>query len=209
MTLAEWQRCSSPEQMLHLLGDGASPRKLRLYAIACCRRIWPWLTERNREALAVAERYADGQATLEELSDAQSVAGWAVRGACQLETELRKRPDWNAAWDAGWEARIVARDRGLGDWEKERAAQADLLREIFGDPEHPADFADTWRWWNDGCVVKMAQGIYDEQRFGDLPILADALLDAGCDSDEVLAHCSASGPHVRGCWVLDLVLAKT
>jgi hypothetical protein len=66
-----------------------------------------------------------------------------------------------------------------------------------------------WLRWNDGTVVKLAQSIYDERRFTDLPILADALEDAGCADADILAHCRGPGPHVRGCWVVDLLLGKS
>jgi hypothetical protein len=58
-------------------------------------------------------------------------------------------------------------------------------------------------------VVKLAQVIYDERRFTDLPILADALEEAGCTNSDVLDHCRGPGPHVRGCWVVDLLLDKS
>jgi hypothetical protein len=57
-------------------------------------------------------------------------------------------------------------------------------------------------------VPRIARGIYEGHRFEDLPILHDALLDAGCDNQDVLDHCKDPGPHVRACWVLDLLLGK-
>jgi hypothetical protein len=63
--------------------------------------------------------------------------------------------------------------------------------------------------WNDSLVVRMAEAINEQRRFEDMPILADSLEDAGCDNADILAHCRGSGPHVRGCWVLDLLLGKT
>jgi hypothetical protein len=62
--------------------------------------------------------------------------------------------------------------------------------------------------WNDGTVPRIAQHIYDERRWNDMPILGDALLDAGCDDEELLSHCRGDGPHVRGCWAVDLILNK-
>jgi hypothetical protein len=62
--------------------------------------------------------------------------------------------------------------------------------------------------WNDGIVIKLAQAIYEERAFDRLPILADALEEAGCSDTEILAHCRGPGPHVRGCWVVDLLLGK-
>jgi hypothetical protein len=87
------------------------------------------------------------------------------------------------------------------------AHQASLLREIFGDPFANPFFKPAWRTLD---VLLLAQGIYDEKAFDRMPILADALQDAGCDSEYILAHCRDTAlPHVRGCWVVDLVLGKS
>jgi hypothetical protein len=90
----------------------------------------------------------------------------------------------------------------------ERAAQAVLLREIVGNPFRPSAVDPSWLAWNDRCVEHVARGIYEAWAFDHLPILHDALLDAGCDNEDILAHCCGAGPHVRGCWVIDLVLNK-
>jgi hypothetical protein len=66
-----------------------------------------------------------------------------------------------------------------------------------------------WLTWNDGTVYKIALGIYEDDAFERMPILADALEDAGCDNADILAHCRGDGPHVRGCWVVDLLLGKS
>jgi hypothetical protein len=84
-----------------------------------------------------------------------------------------------------------------------------LLRDIFGNPFRPVALDPAWLAWNDGAVQKMAQVIYDARRFSALPILADALEDAGSDNADILAHCRGGGEHVRGCWVVDLLLGKT
>jgi hypothetical protein len=87
----------------------------------------------------------------------------------------------------------------------ERRAQCVLIRDIF-DPFQPVVIDPAWRTWNGGCVVKMARAIYDERRFDDLPVLADALEEAGCTQRHLLGHCRGRGPHVRGCWALDALL---
>jgi hypothetical protein len=69
--------------------------------------------------------------------------------------------------------------------------------------------ATGWVRQNDACVLKIAQGIYEDRTFYLLPILADALLDAGCDDEELIAHCRSEGPHVRGCWAVDAILGKS
>jgi hypothetical protein len=88
---------------------------------------------------------------------------------------------------------------------RERRAQADLLRDIFGNPFRPVTFNPAWR---SVAAVKLAQAIYQERAFDRLPILADALEEAGCTDAEILTHCRGGGEHVRGCWLVDLVLAE-
>jgi hypothetical protein len=78
----------------------------------------------------------------------------------------------------------------------------------LGNPFGYANVKVVWLTWNDGTVPKLAQVIYDDRRFSDLPILADALEEAGCDDDAIVAHCRGGGEHVRGCWVVDLLLGK-
>jgi hypothetical protein len=88
----------------------------------------------------------------------------------------------------------------------ERRSQADLLREVFGNPFRPVAFDPAWRSTD---VMLLAQGIYADKAFDRLPILADALQEAGCDSEAILNHLrDANAPHVRGCWALDLALGK-
>jgi hypothetical protein len=82
---------------------------------------------------------------------------------------------------------------------------ASILRDIFGNPFRPVSLNQ--RWFS-STVLDLARNIYDEHQFERMPILADALMDAGCDSEEILNHCRGPGPHVRGCWVVDLLLGK-
>lgn len=87
----------------------------------------------------------------------------------------------------------------------EEHKQADQLRDIFGNPFRPVVFDPRWRT---ETTVALAAGIDAERAFDRLPILADALEDAGCDHADILHHCRGPGPHVRGCWVVELVLGK-
>ncbi|MBA4187256.1 MAG: hypothetical protein C0467_04475 [Planctomycetaceae bacterium] len=89
---------------------------------------------------------------------------------------------------------------------QERIAHCHLLRDVFGNPFRPVAFAAEWRT---STVVAIAQQMYESRDFSAMPILADALQDAGCDNDDILTHCrDANFVHVRGCWVVDLVLGK-
>ena len=81
------------------------------------------------------------------------------------------------------------------------------MRCIFGNPFLPPRDARSLRWQS-STVLDLARTIYDLRQFDTMPILGDALMDAGCDSDEIIQHCRAPGPHVRGCWVVDLLLNR-
>jgi hypothetical protein len=94
---------------------------------------------------------------------------------------------------------------GVGGRE-ELAAQCELLRELVGNPFRPVAVHPAWLTWGDGAVRKIAQTIESEERYAALPILADALEDAGCTDAELLAHCRRPGGHARGCWAVDLLL---
>ncbi|QEG31500.1 hypothetical protein GobsT_63220 [Gemmata obscuriglobus] len=87
----------------------------------------------------------------------------------------------------------------------EKAALAVLVRDIFGNPFRPVIVNPSWLTSN---VVALATGIYADRAFDRMPILADALQDAGCDNADILTHCRSEAPHVRGCWVIDLLLGR-
>jgi len=82
---------------------------------------------------------------------------------------------------------------------------AELIRDIFSNPFRPVTFDPAWQT---STVVALAQQMYESRDFSPMPILADALQDAGCANDDILGHCRGEGVHVRGCWVVDLVSAK-
>jgi hypothetical protein len=92
---------------------------------------------------------------------------------------------------------------------REASAQAELLRDLFGNPFRPIAIALAVLSWQDDTVVNLAQAIYDDRAFDRLPILADALEEAGCPEPILLAHLRESGPHVRGCHVIDALLGKS
>jgi hypothetical protein len=280
----EWLTCPDPTPLLAFLKDRATDRQWRLFAVACCRSVWHLLTdERSRNAVAVAERYASGLATEEELAHA--------RAGAEVAAEEARRAEWHAEAEANfcytadyckvgatlsaaraaraavsvranepdgerdegcwyWAAAALgdaARSRALAeaaggssegnspDDEADRSAravetamQADLIQDIFGDLLGPLTETPAWlpwadgtvRWslapsprdvsvdpawlaWSDGVVGKLAAGCGEEGAPDRLPILADALEEAGCDDGELLGHLRGPGPHVKGCWVLN------
>jgi hypothetical protein len=117
-----------------------------------------------------------------------------------------------------YSASTAAGHQVSGDWRnpslrqayfREAKAQTLLLRDIFFNPFRPPPILDpAWLRWRDGTIPRLAQQMYDARDFASMPILADALEEAGCTSGDILEHCRGPGPHVRGCWVVDLVLGK-
>jgi hypothetical protein len=214
MTEAEWLAGTEPEKMLAFIRAKASERKLRLFACACCRRIWRLLSdERSRKAVKTAERFADGLATRQQLRAARAYAAdadaFAQGGPCYAPA-AHAACAHAAAARAIDEVREAARCAAThpATTNTEKTAQAALLRDLFGNPFRPVTAAPAWLSWNGATVPKLAQAIYEERRFTDLPILADALEEAGCDHADVLTHCRSGAEHVRGCWVVDLLLGK-
>ncbi len=76
-------------------------------------------------------------------------------------------------------------------------------------PPAPVLIDPAWLRWNGGTIPKVAEAIYADQDFGRLPVLADALEEAGCTNPDILSHCRGAGPHIRGCWVVDLLRGRT
>ncbi len=211
MTEAEWQSLTDPGLMLtylnrvyHLDDKRITDRKLRLFACACCRRIWHLLDDAScRAAVETAERYADGEASGSELETARAAA-------------------WDAAWDSSWSAfppawaatpnvheaaAKAAETARQGTLVGEHVEQAHLLQEIFGHLFSPLT-ADPSSLRKTESVVSVAGEIYASRAFARMPALGDALMEAGCDNEGVLAHCHSQREHVRGCWVVDLIVGR-
>jgi hypothetical protein len=136
-----------------------------------------------------ASSLSGGPWEVNEADREQLMASASLAEACA--SYLPNRQDWYH--------RDIARVGWPGRW---------LVDCLFGNPFRPITIDPAWVAWHDGTVRKLAQAIYDERRFDDLPILADALEEAGCDNADILAHCRQPGEHVRGCWVVDLLLGK-
>jgi hypothetical protein len=207
MTEAEWSRSRAPKQMILHVREAGSIRKLRLLACAFCRAIWDQLTDqRCRTAVEVAERYADGLAT-----DAERTAVQERVETARVDDPLRVAVRWTLTdpdpWMVGVAAEVCSyNSRSARPSSQLRGIHANLVRDIFGDPFRPVQLDPRWRT---STVLTLAEGIYADRAFDRLPILADALMDAGCDNDQLLDHCRGAGPHVRGCWAIDLLLGKT
>jgi hypothetical protein len=241
VTEAEWLACTDPRPMLEFLGDQAWDRKRRLFALACCRRIWhviPHECARREQspepfykALEAVERDADDRETKGEAGKHSLPAGSfalnAFGAACEPETSLvlwdqplrtvstwasaAVAPDTETVLVPWWVGRFPTGPAGPAQL-AEQAAHCRLLRDIFGNPFRPAALSPAWRA---PTVVALAQAAYDNRTLpagaldtARLTVLADALEEAGCNNADIGSHLRGPGPHVRGCWVVDLVLGK-
>jgi hypothetical protein len=238
MTEQEWLACADEMKMLEALHGKATDRKWWLYAFACCRRVWHLLSDaRSRRAVDVAESYAAGQAGTGDKGAACAAASAAVEAARAAYADVYEA-SWHpcyhacmaamyaadvaypaALYAASHAAEAAALPRGGAAWADPaaravaEAAHCEVLRDLFGPlPFRPVSIAPA-------CltpqVVALAQAAYDQREVptgmldgARLAVLADALEDAGCDQAYLLAHLRGPGPHVRGCWVLDLLLGK-
>ena len=207
MTKQEWLITLDPLKVFQSIAERRpSGRKLRLAAVACCRRIWHLLTdERSRAAVDAAEKYAEKIITS---SDAMEYEGPAS-DVCDGSREYGSEPGHAAAVCLALWAPTHWGTFQVLQWTREqvgRKDQMEILDCVFGIPyRRPALCNPSWLT---STVLALATGIYEEKAFDRLPILADALQDAGCDSEEFLDHLQQPGEHGRGCWPLDLILGK-
>lgn len=228
MTEAEWLAGVDPEAMLGWLTRDTGPfgpygdpecqkqkwleRKLRLFACACCHRL-RLEDQRLLSAVQIVERYAEGELGGTALQNIEWDVNDAVNtvfgtkniyAALAVQQAIREFPVWNS---------FIAHCLHAG---LKFDVQANLLRCIFGNPFRPVgvlqlpheSIGHPWLRRKDGTVSKLARRIYDDCNFDSLPVLADALEEAGCEQEDLLRHLRGPGPHARGCWALDLILGK-
>lgn len=231
MTEEEWLKATDPALMLEFLKGKASNRKLRLFAVACRRRISRSLTGiKLLSAIDTAELFADDVWAGADLRDAEEITdeiAWqhetALREAAILAVRTNTPVDGDdptivasaaAARAVGHtvanlvRASEAATEAAYSSLETiERTVQASLVRDVFGDPFRPVTLKSDW---HTSTVLALANGVYSEKAFDRMPILADALQDAGCDNEDVINHCrDPQGVHARGCWVVDLLTKRT
>jgi hypothetical protein len=223
MTEEEWlAKQESPKWMIsHILRQGkvqrtkAGKRKLRLFACGVCRRLWHLLDDGIlRPALEVAERFAEGEVGSRELNESSEATRPLKRVDQSVAAEMAAWMVWTACSSKASYAALGAcsfpvtrAGHPLGNFSGE-AVLCHLVRDVFGNPFRPAIMKREWVAANDRSVEAVARAIYQDRALERMPILTDALEDAGCDDEAILAHCRGPGPHVRGCWVVDLILGK-
>jgi hypothetical protein len=232
MTESEWRATADPFAMFKFVGRGLSERKRRLFVCACGRRWWDALPGVGRDALAQAEALADGASSEAEVEQVKMAVNQEIlwltgdeNPAFPTDSILDRLRAVRRALDSLWpdEMRVFLAtflnisvthagrlranrpDDPGATYAAEAAATAGLLAEVVGDPFRPVRIEPGWRTAD---VIGLARAAYEDRAFDRLPILADALTDAGCDDESILTHCRSAGPHVRGCWVVDLLSGR-
>ena len=202
MTENEWQTCTDPTPMLHFLRGRVNERKVRLFACACCRRIWYHLVHYGEwQPVLVAEQFADGLVGKPALRtahiNAKSPASKIVTARRIPLSEIVNST--NIAY-------------GLHQG-KQEGWKSSILHCLFGNPFRPLAFDPVWLT---PTVTSLATAAYEERALpagelesARLAVLADALEDAGCDNGDILNHLRRQGPHVRGCQVIDSILGRS
>ncbi len=226
-----WLTGTDPQAMLSFLRDSGelSERRARLFAVACCRRVRHLLAdERSQRAVEVAEQYAEGQVgrrtaakwrrvlrQIREslpLKDHQFTPEWLACHAVEFAlAEGRDSASLLLAHNEVAHAMAVATGEPTTSstfraaWKAEARHLSTLVQDIFGTPFRPVAVNPVW---HTPTVLALARQMYESKEFSAMPILADALEEAGCRDEQVLGHLRGPGVHVRGCWAVDLCLGK-
>ncbi len=226
MTEEEWLTTNDAQRLLSFVKGIATLRKARLLRVAPARLNWTESAsyEQYQFAIEAGEKHADGEVSDEKL---QQLSGEMYRTISTRVREINSNSSLKIATflslAAVQNSRMISSFSGVSWNEAIRHIGGDLptiLHCLFGNPFRPVAFDPRWRT---DTAVGIAQQMYDARDFNAMPILADALQDAGCEHTDILNHCrnnqefgpvsgASSGPnatHVRGCWVVDLVLGKS
>jgi hypothetical protein len=234
MTEADWLKDGDPMAKLNHVADRATPRKMRLLVCAACRRLWDLMTDpRARQAVETTEWFADRPSTSKTRKELTAARGAAHLAAVAAREGMSQAADYDRAHLEAHVLNLASlaaqSDVSVRGWSPFRVSlylndvdyvlrmrpgsfpigkNCPLIRDVFGNPFRPVALDPAWIAWDAGTVRKMAQAIYDDRAFDRLPVLADALEDAGCNDADVLRYCREPGEHARGCWVIDLLLGK-
>lgn len=221
MTESDWLSASQIYELTHYKSS-RSDRKRRLLACAATRRLIEAHSDpRLDAAISGCEQFADRAASWQDMLEIRRSLRSLQREMAAIHSDVsdlnalravltligREFVDYRLALEAAQHHRgHRPRDYVEGCREEEQQ-QIHLARDIFGNPFRPVAFSPEWRT---STVVSLAQGMYESRDFTPMPLLADSLQDAGCEHEDILAHCrDANGTHVRGCWVVDGVLGKS
>ena len=218
MTDSEWLAFQDDLGMLEVVRPHASERKMRLIAVACCRHLRLMLNDQVAAGaidgvIVAVERFAEGLGTKASIKRGRQAVRM-VRHGLPVVVGVAS-PTWNALWLT----EIAASENAYGSvipeinrlagmgliGDQERPPTCDLIRCVIGHPSRPNP---TNRPWCTSEVLSLARSIDDHRSFELMAMLAQALVEAGCDDSGMLSHCRTQADHVQGCWVVDAVLGK-
>jgi hypothetical protein len=215
MTEEEWCETNDVNELVGSICQDLRPishRKLRLFGCACCRAVWKSMRDsRARRIVKLSEQFADGDVSNQQFIKARRLAVKAINREVTRNRTPAEEHAAHAAFALGlsrtsFAPTVVAENcanAALCDGSSGEviiAAQCKMLRDIFGNPYRPVTIDPRWRTSD---VVGLAQATYDDKAFERMPILADALMDAGCEDEQIIGHCRGDGPHVvaAGWWI--------
>ena len=226
MTEAEWDSETSSGRMIEQirrsirLSPRVRARKCRLAALAMLREFLAGETVPGLAGVMDAvERWCDEQGSLAEVNRAAAAATANFPVRSDDDTNWRPVVGYLESYDdavclrgiasstqLAQEHRMAISTRTIAPLVPFVAVQCRIIREVFGNLFRPVTFSPDWRT---DTALSLARQMYESREFSAMPILADALQDAGCNDEHILTHCrDASQIHVRGCWVVDMVLGK-
>ncbi|HEY7308375.1 MAG TPA: hypothetical protein VH643_03330 [Gemmataceae bacterium] len=218
VTEAEWLACGEAVRLSSAIREQLSTRKVRLFLAVCFRSVWDSLPADCHRVIEVNERFAEGQASPKEMER----ACLACRGITTelamgiIESLMERHPSFAPLTEVALEQSAKAEDNSPATRTGFALGHAHLFRDVVGNPFRPVSIGESWLRWNGGTIVQLAQSAYEERHLpagtldnGRLAVLADALEEAGCTDADILGHLRGPGPHVRGCWAVDLLLGKS
>ena len=213
LTAEEWDTSGHLWLMLHNATEKTGDqRKIGLFGAACCRQYWDYLLPESQVILAEFEALLDRLPSPSErdICAASGPLGDRANAAVRLVVQAWFPGKFRVAAAKAVCYAVIGSAFGAYGYFREVDSGAEatfiqLLRDIFGNPFRPVVGGLAWR---DTNVQALAHAIYDESDFELLPVLADALEDAGETNAELLGHCREAHEHVQGCWALDFLLAR-
>jgi hypothetical protein len=190
MTGLEWQVCTDSQLMIETLHKrgGVRDRQWRLFVAA----FWRWKAELLGES---REEVLENAAVMEQFAESGKLPRFL------RVSQMAGRVFFAA--DAVESARLTAGYARHEERAQDRKVQSDLLRDLFDNPFRTIAINNRWRTAD---VIDLTRAVYEDRAFERMPILADALMDAGCEDERLIGHCRSDARHVRGCWALDLLL---
>jgi hypothetical protein len=217
---ARWRSCEDSRKLVEWLRGRASDRKLRLFVTAFWREWWRPGSNASPDdldfdifrLLEYAEQWAEAGVSRQGIYQ----GGFGFKWHPLVARNAFDAANWTVRETAGSKSRLDCMRYDPKAGERAGELQVRLLRCVFGNPFRPsASLPPAVLAWNDVTVRRIAEASYEQRHLPEgtldnarLAILADALLDAGCDNEELIAHCRQPGPHYRGCWPVDAILGK-